>query len=378
MNLPKERISMEDKGIFEKIMAIVPGMVVMVGTLYVLRIYVEPWMNEAIVFGSKGWLVKVMSLNYILLSIIAGMFYRNVLFGGKIPGWAEEGFRTTRLFIKIGVIMLGTLYTFDKLLKVGGVAITLIVSFVFGTAIFILWLGRRLGADRSVTSVMAAACGVCGVSASVATAPGVRAKPVDLALSIATILGFGIASMFVSPYIGKLLSLSDYQFGAWVGTGILNSGQVLATCLAFNPNFAPGTAVAYGEIWNVVRVISIPFVVFFITAWYWKGEADAEHVSLSSIIMSKFPIFVIGFIGMTALSSLHIIGAEGSETLHLMRQVMAWVFGIGLVGLGAYIDVREIMAAGGKPLRIGIIAGFVKYILALIVILAFIPKEGAF
>jgi uncharacterized membrane protein YadS len=225
---------------------------------------------------------------------------------------------------------------------------------------------------------MAAACGVCGVSASVATAPGVRAKPVDLALSIATILGFGIASMFVSPYIGKLLSLSDYQFGAWVGTGILNSGQVLATCLAFNPNFAPGTAVAYGEIWNVVRVISIPFVVFFITAWYWKGEADAEHVSLGSIIMSKFPIFVIGFIGMTALSSLHIIGAEGSETLHLMRQVMAWVFGVGLVGLGAYIDVREIMAAGGKPLRIGIVAGLVKYILALIVILAFIPKEGAF
>jgi uncharacterized integral membrane protein (TIGR00698 family) len=369
---------MEEKGIFGKLLAIAPGLAVMVGTLYVLRMYVEPWMNEAVVFGTKGWLVKVMSLNYILLSILTGMFYRNILFAGKIPGWAEEGFRTTRLFIKIGVIMLGSLYTFDKLFKVGGIAIALIVSFVFGTAIFILWLGKRLGADRSVTSVMAAACGVCGVSASVATAPGVRAKPVDLALSIATILGFGIASMFVSPYIGKLLSLSDYQFGAWVGTGILNSGQVLATCLAFNPNFAPGTAVAYGEIWNVVRVISIPFVVFFITAWYWKGEADSEQVSLGSILASKFPIFVIGFVGMTALSSLHVLGAEGSETLHLMRQVMAWIFGIGLVGLGAYIDVREIKAAGGTPLRIGVIAGFVKYILALIIILTFIPKEGAF
>ena len=369
---------MEDKNIFGKLLAIVPGLAVMVGTLFVLRVYVEPWMSQVTLFGYKGWLVKVMSLNYILLSILAGMFYRNVLFSGKIPGWAEEGFRTTRLFIKIGVIMLGSLYTFDKLLKVGGVAITLIVAFVFGTAIFILWLGKRLGADRSVSSVMAAACGVCGVSASVATAPGVRAKPVDLALCIATILGFGIASMFVSPYIGKLLSMSDYQFGAWVGTGILNSGQVLATCLAFNPNFAPGTAVAYGEIWNVVRVISIPFVVFFITAWYWKGEADAEHISLGKILADKFPIFVLGFVGMTALSSMHFLGAEGSETLHLMRTVMAWVFGIGLVGLGAYIDVREIKAAGGTPLKIGIIAGLVKYILALIIIFAFIPKEGAF
>lgn len=369
---------MEDKGFFGKILAILPGLAVMIGTLYVLRMYVEPWMKDAVVFGRKGWLVQVMSLNYILLSIITGMIYRNVLFGGAIPGWAEEGFRTTRLFIKTGVIMLGSLYTFDKLLKVGGVAITLIVTFVFGSAIFVLWLGKRMGADRSVTAAMAAACGVCGVSAAVATAPGVRAKPVDLAMAIATILGFGIMTMFISPFIGKALSLSDYQFGAWVGTGILNSGQVLATCLAFNPIFAPGTAVAYGEIWNVVRVICIPFVVFFITAWYWKGEADAEHVSLGSILASKFPIFVLGFIGMTALSSLHVLGAEGSETLQLLREVMAWIFGIGLVGLGAYIDVRELKAAGGTPLRIGLIAGFTKYILALIIILAFIPKEGAF
>lgn len=369
---------MENKSLFGKILAIIPGLAVMVGTLYVLRVYVEPWMKDAVVFGSKGWLVRVLSLNYILLAIITGMIYRNILFGGKIPDWAEEGFRTTRLFIKSGVIMLGSLYTFDKLLKVGGIAITLIVTFVFGTAIFVMWLGKKLNADRSVTATMAAATGVCGVSACVASAPGVRAKPIDIALSVATILGFGIMTMFISPFIGKMLSLSDYQFGAWVGTGILNSGQVLATCLAFNPIFAPGTAVAYGEIWNVVRVVCIPFVVFFITAWYWKSEGTAEKRSLGSILASKFPIFVLGFLGMTALSSAHVLGAEGSETLHLLRDVMAWVFGIGLVGLGAYIDIREIKAAGGVPLRIGLIAGVFKYILALIIILAFIPKEGAF
>jgi len=128
----------------------------------------------------------------------------------------------------------------------------------------------------------------------------------------------------------------------------------------------------------VVRVVCIPFVVFFITAWYWKGEADAEKQSLGSILASKFPVFVLGFLGMTALSTAHVLGAEGSETLHLLRDVMAWVFGIGLVGLGAYIDIREMRAAGGTPLRIGLIAGTVKYILALIIILAFIPKEGAF
>jgi len=259
---------MEGKSLAQKAVAILPGLALMIATLYVLRTYVEPWMKDTVVFGLKGWLVSVLSLNYILLSIIVGMLYRNVLFGGRIPGWAEEGFRTTRLFIKSGVIMLGSLYTLQSLAKIGGIAILLIMSFVFGTIFLVMLLGKLLKVDRSLIGVLSAACGVCGVSAAVATAPAVKAKPSDVALSIATILGFGILTMFLSPFIGKALNLSDYQFGAWVGTGILNSGQVLATCLAYNPTIAPGTAVAYGEIWNVVRVISIPFVVFFITAWY--------------------------------------------------------------------------------------------------------------
>ena len=52
--------------------------------------------------------------------------------------------------------------------------------------------------------------------------------------------------------------------------------------------------------------------------------------------------------------------------------------GVGLVGQGAYIDFREIRAAGGKPLRLGLTAGSVKYVLALIVIMLFMPKVGAF
>jgi uncharacterized integral membrane protein (TIGR00698 family) len=369
---------MEEKHGMAKIMAIIPGLAFMLLTLYLLRTFVEPWMAKAVVFGQKGWLVKVLSLNYILLAIITGMLYRNLLWGGKIPAWAEEGFRTTRLFIKSGVIMLGSLYTIQSLAKVGGIAIALIMSFVFGTVLFIIYFGRIMKMDRSLIGVMAAACGVCGVSAAVATTPAVRAKPADVAIAIATILGFGIVTMFISPFIGHMLNFTDYQFGAWVGTGILNSGQVLATCLAYNPEIAPGTAVAYGEIWNVVRVISIPFVVFFITVWYWRSEAEVEHITLVSIIRDKFPIFIIGFFAMTALSSFGMLGGEGTETIHLMRQVMSWIFGLGLVGQGAYIDVRELKAAGGAPLKVGVAAGLCKYILALVVILLFIGKEAKF
>lgn len=374
---------MERKGFLSMVLRILPGFIMLAGTLYLLRTYVEPWMKGFVLFGVKRWLASVLSLNYILLAIIAGMFYRNVLFRGKIPAWAEDGFRTTRLFIKAGVIMLGSLYTVQNLLRLGSTAMILILSFVFGTVALVLFLGKVFKANRSVTAVMGAACGVCGVSAAVATSPGVQAKPVDLALSVATILGFGILTMFISPFLGKTIGLSDAQFGAWVGTGILNSGQVLATCLAFNPVIAEGTAVYYGEIWNVIRVITIPFVVFVLSIWYWRGvgkeeASNATQLSLSEIFITKFPVFVLGFFGMTALSSLGWLGPNGSETLALVREFMQWIFGIGLVGLGAYIDVREIKAAGGAPLRIGLIAGTTKYLLALFIILLFVPKDGGF
>jgi uncharacterized membrane protein YadS len=176
------------------------------------------------------------------------------------------------LFIKTGIILLGSLYTVQAIVKLGALAIFLIGGFVVLSIVMVLWLGKLFGMERSMTGVMANACSICGVSAAVATAPAVEAKATHVAYAIATILGFGILTMFISPFIGHALGLNDLQYGAWVGTGILNSGQVLAACLAFNPNVAPGTAVSVGEIWNIMRVISIPIAVFAVTDWYRAGH----------------------------------------------------------------------------------------------------------
>ena len=43
---------------------------------------------------------------------------------------------------------------------------------------------------------------------------------------------------------------------------------------------------------------------------------------------------------------------------------MEWV-----TSLGGYIDVRELSQAGGSPLKVGLIVGVTKYVLALVVVL---------
>jgi len=187
--------------------------------------------------------------------------------------------------------------------------------------------------------------------------------------------------MFISPFIGHALGFNDLQYGTWIGTGILNSGQVLAAALAFNPSIAPGTAVSVAEIWNIMRVISIPFAVFAVTVWYWSGKQDAgegKRKGLGTLLVEKFPVFVLGFIAMVILTSLGVFGDVGlkdgppaSAIIKMLRVWMTWIFGFGLVGLGGYIDFKEIAQAGGAPLKLGLIVGTTKYVLALLVVILF-------
>src|SRR5664279_245491 len=370
----------ESPGFFRQLPSALPGLALIVVTLVVIRMWIEPWMGNAIILGQKGWLIKVFHLNFILLGILCGMLYRNVIFGGTMPEIFSNGFKLSRLMIKTGIIMLGSLYTFSAIVQLGAMAIFLIGGFVIMTIIMVLWLGKVFGLDRSMTGVLANALSICGVSAAVATAPAVDAKASHVAYAIATILGFGILTMFISPFIGHALGLTDLQYGAWIGTGILNSGQVLASALAFNPNVTPGSAVSIAEIWNIMRVISIPFAVFAVTVWYWAGQSDADSAGkkkgLGTLLVEKFPVFVIGFMAMVFLTSLGAFGDVGikggppaSETIKTLRLVMQWIFGFGLVGLGGFIDIKELRQAGGTPLKLGLIVGITKYTLALLVVL---------
>ena len=117
-------------------------------------------------------------MNYVVLGILIGILVVNVF---KIPNWAANGVRTARLFLKTGVILLGTLYSAAELAQLGVLSILMIGVFVLGSVGLVLFMGRRMGANNSMTGVLSAGVGVCGVSAAVAAAPVVQAKSTEIA-----------------------------------------------------------------------------------------------------------------------------------------------------------------------------------------------------
>ncbi|HDS08188.1 MAG TPA: putative sulfate exporter family transporter [Bacteroides sp.] len=276
-----------------------PGILFLLLMAMAVRWYAEPFViilsdNLAPVIGFK--IYKVLNLNYVVLGLLIGVIITNTI---GIPGFAASGVKCARFVLKMGVIMLGARYSFAELAKLGVYSIWLIGFFVLGTVFLVLWLGGLFKQPKSMSGVLSAGMGVCGVSATVAVAPVVKAKSEEMAYTIGTILSFGIICMFVFPTIGHMVGMNPVQFGAWAGTGILNSAQVAAAALAFNAVDIKTLKVA--EIFNITRVLFLPIIVLVLAAWF--GKDTGQKLNFKTVVIDKFPIFILGFLLLFIMSS---------------------------------------------------------------------------
>jgi uncharacterized membrane protein YadS len=283
--------------------AITGGMFILLLAM-LIRWFIDPYvavLSRAMgpVMGGR-YLHDVLGLNYVVIGIVTGLVVVNVI---GIPSWAQNGVRLSRLGLKTGVILLGALYSLAEIFQLGLLSAVMIGVFVLGSVGLVLWFGRQRSMTNSMTGVLSAGVGVCGVSAAVASAPVVQAKSIDIAYTIGTILLWGLGCMFVFPVIGNILGMGHIQFGAWAGTGILNSAQVAGAALAFQPTGIETLKVA--EIFNITRVLFLPFIVLWLAVWFVSREesAQGQSVNVAQVVFEKFPVFVLGFIIMFALSS---------------------------------------------------------------------------
>ena len=299
------------QGSLDYYVSVVPGIAFILLIAFIVRWGLDPvfanWGADVKNAGILTWdFAKIFNLNYVVLGIVIGILVVNVF---KIPAWAANGVRTARFFLKTGVILLGTLYSAAELAQLGMLSVVMIGIFVLGSVGIVLFMGKRMGTPNSMTAVLSAGMGVCGVSATVAASPVVKAKAEEIAYTIGTILIWGVGCMFLFPTVGHILGMGPVQFGAWAGTGILNSAQVAGAALAFDPHGIETLKVA--EIFNITRVLFLPVIVLWLAAWFVKHEEGAEKVNLAQVVIAKFPVFVLGFIAMFALSSIGTFAPAG-------------------------------------------------------------------
>lgn len=310
------------------------------------------------------FLYDTCQFKYVAMLLIGGILIRNI-FG--VPEVFKAGIGVARPLIKPGIIILGVHYVWSDVVRVGGTGMILAAVFIFGTAIVVMWLSRKFGVGDGLGGIMGAGTGVCGVSAIIATAPVVEAKPRDMAYAIGTILLFGTAMLFIMPYLGQAMGISEPQFGAWAAVAILNTAQLIAAAEWYGEE-ARNTAVLI----NAARIMLIPLIVVF-AVWFYGLKGSGKTGSFWGTMRSKFPVFILGFFLLIILNSAGIEflgGPKASGTpFWAMNAVYKWFFAIGFAGIGLSISIDDMKKAGGSAFLIGSGAATAKMILGLIVVL---------
>jgi uncharacterized membrane protein YadS len=314
-----------------------------------------------------GATVVQFQLTYVAVLLLVGMLIRNTV---GIPRIFQAGTIAARPIIKPGIIILGAYYMWADVLRVGMIGLVLVLAFVLGTCVLISIWGNRSRVDEGLAGVMAAGVGVCGVSAAVAVAPVVNAKPRDFFYAIGTILLFGTLGLFTFPYIGKALGMSEPVFGAWVGTAILNTAQLVAAATWYGHE-----SLLTANIINIVRVGFIPALVIWTIYFYVVKPSQACGVEGQKldlfgcwqVVKEKFPIFILGFFIMVTLNQLGFFSKEQAGILG--KDLLKVFFAIGFAGVGLNIALGDLRKAGGKAFVIGFISAVGKAVISAAVVM---------
>ena len=291
------------------------------------------------------WL-KANGISALTLAIVIGLAAGNLLPAGAL-GASTDGLNLAKQrLLRAGIVLYGLRLTFQDIGRVGlaGVAIdAAVLCSTFGLACL---LGTRVfGLPRATAMLIGAGSAICGAAAVMATEPVVRGKPEDVAVAIATVVGFGSVAMFLYPVayhaIAAVHPLTAQAYGLWAGSTIHEVAQVVAAGHAVSDAAADTAVIA-----KMVRVMMLaPFLVA-LSAW----GARARGGVMPARAPIAVPWFAPGFVAVAGIRSLGVLPAAAVATANTVDVA---VLAVAMAALGLTTRVSAMKAAGLKPLALG-------------------------
>jgi uncharacterized integral membrane protein (TIGR00698 family) len=282
------------------------------------------------------------NIEYVLWAIVIGLVISNTL---TIPRIFHAGIATYEFWLKAGIVLLGSRFVLGDILKLGGVSLALVVIEITGSLALMTALGRIFKLKPKLTTLLAVGSAVCGVSAIIAAKGAIDADDEDSSFAIAAILALGAISLVAFPLIGHGLHMNHTSFGLWAGLAVDNTAEASAAGALYSD-----TAGKVAVLTKTCRNAMIGFVVLAY-ALYWAHRGQAGTVkNKAAFLWSKFPKFVLGFLAISVLVSLHTFsGDQVSALANLSR----WAFLLTFAGVGLRTNFREMSKQGLRPFIVG-------------------------
>ncbi|WP_343314735.1 YeiH family protein [Brucella sp. BE17] len=278
-------------------------------------------------YAGRAW------LEALVIGILLGTAVRSFLRPG--PRFQKGiGFSAKQL-LEIAVVLLGASISASAVIAAGSGLILGIACVVIVAIALSYLIGRLLKLPHRMAVLVACGNSICGNSAIAAVAPVIKANSEDVAASIAFTAILGVVVVLCLPLLVPLLDLSHTQYGVLAGLTVYAVPQVLAAT-------APVAAISVqlGTLVKLVRVLMLGPVILALALISGNRSAKAKPGFFQLV-----PWFILGFLTMMALNSLHLIP---QALLPFIWQVSTVLTTISMAALGLGVDIRAIAAAGGR------------------------------
>ncbi len=304
--------------------------------------------------------LKDFGIEVVLFSLILGLLISNVV---GIPAILKPAIQT-ELYIKIGLVLLGTNVLFQDILKAGGLGILQSVAVVFTVWYFSFWVCRKLKLDDEFRMMISSAVSICGVSAAIATAGAIEGDNKKLSHVISLVLIVAIPMMLFMPYIAIWAHMPPAVAGAWLGGTIDTSGAVVAAGTMLGEE-----ALKYATLVKFSQNVLLGLAAFFISLYwsYSRKEAGYEKPTARTI-WDRFPKFVLGFVLASLLFSFIIPPATVAVTKGPLKELQTYWFAIAFTCIGLETRFTDIFKMeNGRPAMAFIIAQAFNIIFTLVI-----------
>lgn len=255
--------------------------------------------------------------------------------------FADQAKMLTHKFLSLAVIGLGAGMNLNVVGEVGlhGIGYTVLgiaSAFLIGTT-----LGKLLKTERNTSLLITMGTAICGGSAIAAVAPVIKAKHHEVTVALGTVFTLNAIALFIFPWVGHHLSLSESQFGLWSALAIHDTSSVVGATLQYGSHaLEVGTTV---KLARALWIIPVAALIGFIRS--------KENADVTGTTKARRPWFILGFILVAALVT-WLPGLQPAG--HLIEQGAKHLMVLTLFLIGSGLSRAMLRDVGFRPFIQGI------------------------
>ena len=260
--------------------------------------------------------------------------------------------KAVSLLLKISVIGLGFGMNVNSALNAGKQGLLFTVASIVGTLALGLLLGKLFKIEMKTSHLISCGTAICGGSAIAAISPIINADEKQISIALGTIFILNSVALFLFPWIGHLLNLSQMQFGLWSAIAIHDTSSVVGAANKYGAE-----ALQIATTVKLARALWIIPVALLTTLFFKSGKQKIQ-------IPYFIGLFILAMIINTYFPIIHPISGYLVRIAKIGLTVTLFLIGAGL-------SASVIKSVGVKPLLQGVILWIVISVAALYAVLNF-------